>query len=163
MPGQFTQFLSWAYRHLSPTERRLARQERESKIRRAADEKRRTALRESGKTPQEIESDLSNDEFFEWLERDESNREYLQERLKIQAERRLVPLPPDGPPYWDEDRPRTGIETYRLLTYQGIYKVKRDIRKDRIESWDFALKLATIFTGLVGATIGLVSVLKGCR
>ena len=146
----------------SPTERAVRRQERARKSASERKALRRKTLRDEGKSSEEIEADIQADEYFESLDVDESSRFRQQQRLTLQAQGRSVPLPPLGPPYWDEGQPQT-VAAYRLMTEEGLYKLKCDIRRDKEESWALRLKVATALTGLIGVSIGLISILKGCR
>ncbi len=150
------------FRTVSPTERKLAKLEIERKVRAKRSQDIREKGRADDKNANEIEAEVDSveyGEYDEYLAEEEAWRLALQKRLLAQSQDRLVPLPPPGEPFWE--RPYTAAGDL-LLTIEGLKKLQSDLRKDRLESWEFFLRMAPAATGLVGTLIGLVVVLKGC-
>jgi hypothetical protein len=159
--GSQLRALRWRlYRRFSPTERALSRQEAAHKQWREETERKIAERVAAGEDRARVESDLVFGEDTDALVDYEFERSNQQKRLLYRAGKRSAPPPPSGPPYWEEAETLGGSP---LLTYEGVYKLKSDLRKDRQQSWDLTLKIAMVLTGLVGTLIGLVSVLKGCR
>jgi hypothetical protein len=78
--------------------------------------------------------------------------------LLEQARRLQLPIPDfDDEKYWTESEIFGG----KQLTTEGVTKLRADIRMERKARWDFYSGHITLLIGLLGAIIGVVSVLKG--
>jgi hypothetical protein len=75
-------------------------------------------------------------------------------RIQSRAQNLDLPLPEwDDRDMWDDDR-------RQHLSAQGRREVSRAIRKEMKERLDVYIPVVTAFTGLIGAIIGLFSILK---
>ena len=88
-------------------------------------------------------------------EEDENIRELHAIYLRNIAKNLMVPSPNSkDETYWDRD----GYS--QILTEKGIYELKKSIRLEKKERRDVIFAWVVIITGLIGALIGLVSVIK---
>jgi hypothetical protein len=100
---------------------------------------------------EEIESSFSFDaalilEEYQWLQTRD---------MRDRAAMLGVPTP-EGEEYWED---LTHTQRSRVLTTKGMHELRRAIRTERLERWQWAFNWIGALTGLVGALIGLVSVL----
>jgi hypothetical protein len=118
------------------------------------------ALRKAGKH-QEREEKLA-----EWgadgqLAEDEIS-EIVAERLINKARRLDVPLPPypiEGDAHQYEFWETSSITGRYILTQKGRALVRDALGKEKRERFESKARWVTLFTGIIGAAIGLVSVL----
>ena len=88
---------------------------------------------------------------------DRQIRELHTERLLKIANKLIVPIPSfSDETAWEELSPYRKI----CLTNKGIFELKKSIRLEKKERRDIVFSLITILIGLIGALIGLISVLK---
>jgi hypothetical protein len=77
--------------------------------------------------------------------------------LLEQARRLQVPIPPhDDDEYWADSVYFGG----RHLTPAGVTKLRSDVRAERQARWNFYSGHITLLIGLLGALIGVISILK---
>jgi hypothetical protein len=77
--------------------------------------------------------------------------------LLQQARRLQLPIPdPGDDQYWAE----SGMFGGKHLTAAGVTKLRSEIRTERKARWDSIAAQITLLIGLLGALIGVLSVLK---
>lgn len=87
-------------------------------------------------------------------------RELQTARLRYIAKRLMVPIPEfKDENLWKKDR---CLNTY-ILTSRGIYELKKLIRNEKKEKREIVFSWITLLIGLLGAQIGLISMLKELR
>lgn len=81
--------------------------------------------------------------------------------FKSKADSLLIPMPPvdDKTMYTSQDVGDAGGNVY-ILTLNGIHYLKNKIREEHKANREVVAFYFTLCTGLIGAVIGLVSVLK---
>jgi len=129
-------------------------------------ERKRAEKRAEGVSEGEIDREIRDEEQaideYESTLADENRRLASQTRLTKIAERIEVPLPSFptttalGSPYWERAR---HARAYMILTYEGLTKLRRDIRRERRDRCEFLIRALPAITGIIGALTGLVSVL----
>ena len=80
-------------------------------------------------------------------------RRLQSEPLILKAHLWGVPLP-EGPEFWD-----LRVKFGGVLSVKGIHELRKTLRQERKERWEWSLTWVAALTGLIGATIGLISVL----
>lgn len=119
------------------------------------DEKIRLA-RSDGKLNDEIES-LENTLRFEEQMVDEEISVLVTNYLINKAKRKFIPTPSiDSEGMWEQ----CGIMSSRyILTNNGIATLRTSLRKELKEKIEVFVIVATAFTGIIGATTGLIAVI----
>ena len=117
------------------------------------------ALRETG-SPLEQE-ELAGDWHFHDVMAEDSISAIVTQRLIAKANKLDLPTPP-YPKARDEENPcwyYSDDGTERLLTAQGRTVLRDSIRKEKRERFEARSRWVTLITGILGAAIGLVTVL----
>jgi hypothetical protein len=105
----------------------------------------------------EVKEGLRHEERFALDEWDNAIDVLTTAHLLQEARRFQLPVPDsDDETYWAESFTFGG----RHLTAAGIAKLRSDIRLERKARWDLVSSRLTLLIGLLGALIGLVSILK---
>lgn len=111
---------------------------------------------EKGRSP-EVKEGLRHEERFALDELDNAIDVLTTAHLLQDARRLQLPLPDfDDETCWEESYSFGG----RHLTATGITKLRSEIRLERKARWDSVSSQMTLIIGLLGAIIGLVSILK---
>jgi hypothetical protein len=108
--------------------------------------------RKSGKPPPD-DGELAS---LLWLIEDR-RKVLLSRRLLREAERFEIPTPQhDDKSAWEE----SPSFAERFLNTETAAKLRAALRKEKNERWELSLKVVGALTGIVGALIGLVAMLK---
>lgn len=105
----------------------------------------------------EAKEGLRHDERFALDEWDNEIDVLTTAHLLQQARRLQLPIPnPDDDQYWIESSMFGG----KHLTAAGVTKLRSEIRTERKARWDFLSGQITLLIGLLGAIIGVLSVIR---
>ena len=116
-------------------------------------EKRIETLRTQGATREEIESARS-EEAYEYFMIDEEIRWIITRKLRSEAQRHFLPLPPSEERFWE----RGMYFGKHLLTDEGIKTARNEIYDYRKKQIEIVGPILATLIGLLGATTGLLAV-----
>ena len=109
------------------------------------------------KSRDEIQA-LNSEKWHELQYIDEQIDSLVSRRLCRIANRLMVPIPDYGnEAYWVE---MGAYDVGKVLTAKGIQEIRKNIRSERKERWEWLFVLLAALTGLVGAITGLAAVLS---
>jgi hypothetical protein len=144
--------MSW--RDSFPSTRARARRKRAEFEERLS--RRREELTAKGLSQQDVDADIdayrSAEADLEW----EEERLAQQQRLLRKAHRWGI-FPPSADQYWEDSY---AVSERRLLSDHGVAKLTKDLQEAFDRRVDLVVKVATALTGIIGALIGLASVLS---
>jgi hypothetical protein len=113
-------------------------------------------LEKKGKSGNELQS-IESREQFEATEYTEEISNQITNHLIQKARKRFIPLPENNEDYWKQN-PQDRYHDF--LTEKGISELRSRLRKEQKESFELTLMILTSTTGVLGALIGLIALIK---
>ena len=101
------------------------------------------------------------DDYLEEVSPYQPKLDYLKSQKLLEKARKLgIEVSPDRAGWFTDSYDCYRERAYKVLSQIGEARLRNIIRKQERDNWEWWLKVITAFTGLIGALIGLVAILK---